>query len=101
MLRASGSVDEVGTETVNGDSTTHYKATIDLAEGGRRSSASAAQQLVQRLIAQGAPASVPVDVWIGDDGLVRKMTMDESLTARRPVGRGEARSSTSATTAPP
>jgi hypothetical protein len=81
LLRASGSVQEVGTETVNGDSTTHYTATIDLAKAagvvGDR-----AQQLVQSLIAQGAPSSIPVDVWVGDDGLVRKLTMDESLSAQ-------------------
>ena len=81
MLRASGSVQEVGTETVNGDSTTHYEATIDLAKAAGRLG-DRAQQLVQNLIAQGAPSSIPVDVWIGDDGLVRKLTLDESLSAQ-------------------
>jgi hypothetical protein len=81
MLRASGSVQEVGTETVNGDSTTHYRATIDLAKAAGQLD-DRAQQLVQSLIAQGAPASIPVDVWVGDDGLVRKLTLDESLAAQ-------------------
>jgi hypothetical protein len=81
MLRASGSVQEVGTETVNGDATTHYQATIDLAKAAGQLG-DRAQQLVQGLIAQGAPASIPVDVWVGDDGLVRKLTLDESLSAQ-------------------
>ena len=80
LLRASGSVDEVGTETVNGEPTTHYKATIDL-EKAVSKLGDRAQQLVQHLIDQGAPSSLPVDVWIGDDGLVRKLTMDESVSA--------------------
>jgi hypothetical protein len=80
MLRESGSVTEVGTETLNGEQTTHYKATIDLQKaasklGGR------VQQAVQGMIARGAPSSLPVDVWIGDDGLVRKVTLDEGFSA--------------------
>lgn len=80
MLRESGSVTEVGTETLNGEQVTHYKATIDLQKaasklGGR------VQQAVQGMIARGAPSTLPVDVWIGADGLVRKVTLDESFSA--------------------
>jgi hypothetical protein len=35
---------------------------------------------VQRLIDQGAPAKLPVDVWVGDDGLVRQLTMSYAVT---------------------
>jgi hypothetical protein len=79
LLRASGSVEKVGTETVNGESTTHYKATIDLATAAGKLGPDA-QAKVQGLIDQGAPSSIPVDVWIGDDGLVRKLTLDETVT---------------------
>ena len=65
---------------MNGESTTHYKATIDLSTP-RTSSARDAQAMVQHLIDQGGPASIPVDVWIGDDGLVRKLTIDETPRA--------------------
>jgi hypothetical protein len=81
LLRASGSAQEVGPETVNGESTTHYQATIDLAKAADQLDGRA-QQMVQSLIAQGAPSSIPVDVWVGDDGLVRKLTMDENLSAQ-------------------
>lgn len=80
MLRESGSVTEVGTETVNGEQTTHYKASIDLQKAASKLGGSV-QQAVQQMIAQGAPSSLPVDVWIGDDGLVRKLTLDESFSA--------------------
>jgi hypothetical protein len=85
MLRAAGSVDEVGTETLAGGPTTHYKASIDLAKAVDKLP-ERVQQAVQRLIDQGAPSVLPVDVWIGDDGLVRKLTMDESLPTAGSTG---------------
>jgi hypothetical protein len=85
LLRASGSVTEVGTETVNGDSTTHYKASIELAKATDDLGASA-RAMVQRLIDAGAPAAIPVDVWVGDDGLVRKLTLDESVSMQGHTG---------------
>jgi hypothetical protein len=85
LLRASGSVEKVGTETVNGDSTTHYKATIDLSTAAGKVGADA-QAMVQHLIDQGAPSTIPVDVWIGDDGLVRRLTLDESVAKAGQAG---------------
>ena len=79
MLRSVGSVQTVGTETVDGVSTTHYKATIDLAKAAG-TVGGPAQDAVQHLIDQGGPSSIPVDVWIGDDGLVRKLTVDETVS---------------------
>lgn len=80
MLRGvSDDVEEVGTEDVRGTSTTHYKATIDLEkalaetpEDGRE----ALQQQVQTL----GTTTLPVDVWIDDEGLLRRqeVTMDLS-----------------------
>jgi hypothetical protein len=78
MLRASGSVEKVGEETVNGESTTHYTASIDLAKAAEQLG-SAGQAMVDDLIAKSGVKQVPVDVWIGDDGLVRRMTMDLSM----------------------
>jgi hypothetical protein len=78
MLRASGDVTEVGTEDLDGVSTTHYTATIDLTKEADRLG-SGGQAMVQRLIAMGAPSTIPVDVWVSDDGYVRRMTMDESM----------------------
>ena len=79
MLRSVGSVQTVGTETVDGVSTTHYKATIDLAKAAD-TVGGPAKEAVQHLIDKGGPSYVPVDVWIGDDGLVRKLTVDETVS---------------------
>jgi hypothetical protein len=85
MLRASGEVVEVGTETVNGESTTHYRATIDLAKAADQLGPDA-QAMLKRLSAAGAPTTFPVDVWIGDDGLVRRVVLDESFSANGQSG---------------
>jgi len=79
MLRASGSVQEVGSDSVDGVAATHYHATIDLQQAAAQLPTEA-QDLVNHLIAAGAPSQIPLDVWIGnDDGLVHKLTLDEQL----------------------
>jgi len=80
LLRSAGSVQTVGTETVDGAETTHYKATVDLAKAAGLVGAPA-EQAVQHLIDNCGPSTIPVDVWIGDDGYVRKLTVDETVTA--------------------
>ena len=67
LLRSIGSVETVGTETVDGASTTHYRATIDLTKACAANLGTDEQGLLNHLIANGAPTSIPVDVWIGDD----------------------------------
>lgn len=64
-LKKAGSVDKVGSESVDGLDTTHYRATIDLEKTPN------GQQLekVTKLKA------LPVDVWIDGDNLLRRMSM--------------------------
>jgi hypothetical protein len=80
LLQSVGSVQTVGTETIDGVQTTHYKATVDLAKAADQVG-EPAKTMVQHLIEQGGPSSIPVDVWIGDDGLVRKATVDETVSS--------------------
>jgi hypothetical protein len=79
MLRAGGPLTEVGTETLDGTSTTHYKGTIDLAAAAKLKGVS--EETLRRLNPKGEKAEIPVDVWIGDDGLVRQVRITESDTA--------------------
>ena len=83
MLRylegVSGSVRRLGTERVRGVETTRYSATIDmqkalekLPEGARAS--------MQKVFNRAGISSVPVQVWISGDGLLRKMTMSMDLS---------------------
>jgi len=79
LLRASGSVDELGAETIDGVATTHYTASIDLQKAAQLAG-QAGEALANQLIASGAPSQIPVDVWIGaGDGLVHKLTIDEQV----------------------
>jgi hypothetical protein len=81
MLRGEGAkVRNLGAATVDGSATTHYRVTIDPAK------ALQAKGLASPLLAAAAaklPASIPADVWIGTDGLVRR--------ARVALGTGEGR----------
>src|SRR5262249_51572722 len=79
MLHSVGSVQNLGTETIDNVQTTHYKATIDVSKAADMVGGPA-KDAVEQLITQGGPSSVPVDVWIGDDGLVRKVTVDQTVS---------------------
>jgi hypothetical protein len=72
MLKAEGAqVRSLGAATVDGVATTHYRVTVDTAK------ALQAQGLTSPLLA-GAAAElpkVPVDAWIGKDGLLRRIRL--------------------------
>jgi hypothetical protein len=72
LLDAEGaSVDKLGRATVDGVATTHYRVTIDLAK------ALQSQGLTSPLLSGVAAQmkSVHENVWIGNDGLVRRVTV--------------------------
>jgi hypothetical protein len=70
-LRGASTVTRVGSESVRGVASTHYHAIIDFARlkaAGRdpqRSATNHARALLERLTGE---RSLPMDVWIGDDG---------------------------------
>jgi LppX/LprAFG-like lipoprotein len=66
-LEKTGTVTKVGDETLGGEQTTHYHALIDVS------------RISARLSSAMRVKTIPVDVWIGGDGLVRRIT--ESVTA--------------------
>jgi len=85
-LRAvSGEVEDKGTEDVRGVSTTHYEAKVDL----RRfpdvlpdDQREAAEKSVDTLIEQlGGESELPMEVWIDDDGLIRRQRFDFAYEA--------------------
>ena len=77
---ASDDFHEVGTEDVRGESTTHYAGTIDLNKVAESAPADLAEQY--KKLAELAPSpTVPMDVWIGDDGYVQKLRFQQKLAA--------------------
>jgi hypothetical protein len=84
----SDNIEEVGHEEVRGVETTHYRATIDLDEAAERGadigefSDEMREQLkaeIARMKGQTGLESLPVEVWIDDENLLRRMRMDASF----------------------
>ena len=58
--KTAGDVEEVGQESVRGAETTHYRTTVDLTG-------------IQGAQKQGVGTTIPTEVWVGEDGLVRRL----------------------------
>jgi hypothetical protein len=82
MLKATGSgAEKVGDETVRGHLTTRYKGTIEPArvvELMRENGEDAAARTYE-VVAERAPAAIPVEVWIDERGLARQIEMTETI----------------------
>ena len=82
LLRKVGSVTEVGSETIDGAKTTHYSATVDIAEALENAGAPA--EALAAVRASGLETKVPVDVWVGaDDGYVHRVHVSYSADRGR------------------
>jgi len=68
MLESVGNVSKVGTATIDGVDTTEYSGTIDV-----QKAAAALGPSYEKLLNGSKVTSIPVDVWIGSDGLVRRL----------------------------
>lgn len=85
MLRAAsnGGVKNLGTETINGVSTTHYRAQINMAKVpsvAPPKQRAALRQLMAALKKRGAatPSVIPMDAWIDSHNLIRQIQMHYS-----------------------
>jgi hypothetical protein len=85
---ASDDIEELGKEEVRGVETTHYRATVDLEEAAEQGaeigelSDEMREQLqaeIERMKAQTGLDTLPVDVWVDEDDLLRRMKMDLSF----------------------
>jgi len=76
ILGQAGDVTTVGTESVRGVDTTHYRGTLDVAAALGQLSADERAKIEGQLSQVGIdPKAInfPVDVWIGQDDLVRRV----------------------------
>jgi hypothetical protein len=78
MRAASPDFAAVGDEDVRGVETTHYRGTVDLERLAERLSGKA-RQSYRRIIELTGQSSVPVDVWIGEDGLTRRLRYEQQV----------------------
>jgi hypothetical protein len=70
----SDDLEEIGAEEVRGEPTTHFRAVVDLRQALEQVPEALKPQVEAQLGALGD--TLPVDVWLGDDGLVRRISMD-------------------------
>ena len=81
---STGGVKKLGTATINGVQTTHYRASIDLlkapnaAPAAQRASLRQAVTSLERLTGL---KTIPVDVWVDGQHLVRRVEMTYSVNA--------------------
>jgi LppX_LprAFG lipoprotein len=77
-LRATSSeIEEVGQEEVRGDQTTHYRATIDLdkvPDQAPEDQREGVRASIEALKEQLGTSTMPVEVWIDEDGRLRRFT---------------------------
>jgi hypothetical protein len=79
-LRGSKHAKKLGTETIDGVKTTHYSVTVDVKDAIAKATPKERKALERllRLPKEYGVNTTPttIDVWIGNDGLVRQMTED-------------------------
>jgi hypothetical protein len=84
FLRGAGSqVNTIGPDTVDGAKTTHYQVILDLdkaSQGQSQQTRQATQALEQEL----GTHSLPAQVWLDDQGRLRKFMVDETLNGTMP-----------------
>ena len=71
-------IEDLGDEAIRGVATTHYKATIDLAKAADQAPADvrdAVRASIEAMEKQLGKSEIPVEVWIGEDGFVHRMTI--------------------------
>ncbi len=67
-------VTEVGAETIDGVPTTHYRAVVDVEKALAEATGEERRKLEEFVDNFPGTRQFPVDLWVGDDGIVRKMT---------------------------
>ena len=84
---ASNEVEEVGEEDVRGTPTTHYRATVDLRKAIDEAAGAVPEgerdrvrKAIEGVIEQTGVESMPMDVWIDEDGRARRLAMDYTMT---------------------
>lgn len=82
FLRATAEIEELGSETVRGVRTTHYKAEVDLdrvVDHARPDQRERVRQVVDQIERAGID-TMPLEVWVDSENLVRRMKMDWTVS---------------------
>jgi hypothetical protein len=82
LKAVSGDVEKVGSDEVRGVETTHYRAEVDLLkipESLPPERREAARKSMERAREQFGLENYPMEVWIGEDDLVRRIRLEPSM----------------------
>jgi hypothetical protein len=86
LLAISNDVKRLGTVTVRGAKTTHYRGTYDLKAAVAKAQG-LAKRVLQSTLTMGATTIVPFDAYIDDSGRLRKL--DQTVTTTMPQLQGQ------------
>ena len=75
-------MDKVGSESVGGVDTTHYSVSANLDRAAKHASGSTKDAL-QGVISQSGVKTLPLDVWVDENGYIRKVSYDEHAGRRQ------------------
>lgn len=78
-------VREIGTETVRGDPTTHYRATLDLDRAADEVEPEV-RDVIRQIISELGTSRLPTDAWIDEEGRLRRLRYTLELSASQPEG---------------
>lgn len=89
LKSVEGSAQQLGREEVRGVATTHYRATMDLRKAldlqlealPEEQRAALRAQLEHALATVAQQGGIPIDVWVDDDGVARRMAMKLAMAA--------------------
>ena len=82
LKAVSGEIEKVGSEQVRGVETTHYKGSVDLRKSPEtlpEQQREAARTSIERLIELTGSSTYPMEIWVDDDKLVRRMKIAYSF----------------------
>lgn len=86
---ASDDVEEIGEEPVGGVDTVHYRTTVDLEAAVAMTPASRRQLVIDavgQFHEQFGTVHIPLDAWIDDDGLARRIRYELDLATTKDTG---------------
>jgi LppX_LprAFG lipoprotein len=78
LLAASDDFHEVGEEEIRGVATTHYAGTVNLEKVAEQAPPEA-RETYRRLLEMSQQTEIPIEVWIDEDGLTRRMRYRQSM----------------------
>lgn len=81
-LQGSSTVKKVGSESVDGVATTHYSVAANLDRAAQHLTG-ATRDTVQGVISHSGVKNLPLDVWVDENGYIRKVRYDEHAGRRQ------------------